>query len=82
MNRDSVIDTLLGDISASFPATWRRERVQRSQLTRTVLAGDPDPLVNTVTATYSGLGSSATATASATTNLFQPGVECHQELHA
>ena len=43
-------------------------------MVRTVLDTDPDPLVNTVTATYSGLGTTAIATASATTELFQPGV--------
>jgi hypothetical protein len=43
--------------------------------TRTVLAGDPDPLTNTVTANYSGAVVTATATASASTELFQPGVD-------
>ena len=39
VNRDSVTDTLLGDISASFPATWRRGSVSTVVLqTRTVLA--------------------------------------------
>jgi hypothetical protein len=44
-------------------------------LTRTVVAGDPDPLENTVTATYSGAASTDTATASDSTNLFQPSVD-------
>ena len=44
------------------------------------LAGDPDPLPNTVTATYTArtgtpFESSDTDTASASTNLFQPGVD-------
>jgi hypothetical protein len=40
-----------------------------------VQAGGPDPLPNTVTATYSSGASSDTATASASTNLFQPSVD-------
>ena len=47
-----------------------------------MLDTDPDPLVDTVTATYSGLSTSDTATASATTELFQPGVSVSKELHA
>jgi hypothetical protein len=40
-----------------------------------VQAGDSDPLTNTVTATYSSGASSDTATANASTNLFQPSVD-------
>ena len=43
-------------------------------LTRDVAEGDPDPLVNTVTATYTAGTLKATAEASDSTNLFQPGV--------
>ncbi len=74
LNRDSVTDSLLGDIAALFPATLAPGACAEAEVERTVLDTDPDPLVNTVTATYSGLGSSDTATASATTELFQPGV--------
>ena len=74
LNRDSVIDSLLGNIGASFPATLAPGACAEVELERTVAGGDPDPLVNTVTATYSALGSSDTATANASTNLFQPGV--------
>ena len=42
---------------------------------RVVQAGDPDPVVNTVTATYTAGIQTATATASASTNLFQPAVD-------
>ena len=39
-------------------------------------AGDPDPLENTVTAIYSRAASTSdTATASASTDLFTPGVD-------
>ena len=74
LNRDSVTDSLLGDIAALFPATLAPGACAEAEVVRTVLDSDPDPLVNIVTATYSGLGSSETATASATTELFQPGV--------
>ncbi len=43
-------------------------------MSRTVLLGDPDPLVNTVTATYTAGIQTATAMASDSTDLFQPGV--------
>ena len=74
VNRDSVTDTVLGDIAASFPATLAAGECVTVELERTVLDTDPDPLENTVTATYTGLNTSDTATASATTELFQPGV--------
>ena len=75
VTRTSVSDTLLGNVSASFAASLAPGQCSSATLTRTVLAGDSDPLVNTVTATYSGAGASATASASATTNLFQPSVD-------
>jgi hypothetical protein len=78
VNRDTVTDTLLGDLTASFPATLAPGACVTVTQTRTVAAGDPDPLVNTVTAIYtSGSGvflTSDTATATASTNLFQPSV--------
>ena len=78
VNRTSVNDTVLGDISASFPATLAAGASATVNLSRTVVAGDPDPLVNTVTAIYSsGSGlfqTSDTATATDSTNLFQPAI--------
>ena len=74
VNRTSVIDTLLGNISGSFDATLAPGACSPATLMRTVMAGDPDPLLNTVTAVYAGIGASAMAQASASTNLFQPGV--------
>ena len=50
------MDSLLGDIGGSFDATLAPGACSSATLTRTVVAGDPDPLVNTVTATYSGVG--------------------------
>jgi uncharacterized repeat protein (TIGR01451 family) len=74
VNRTSVIDSLAGDLTASFPATLAPGASFTHSYNRTVAAGDPDPLVNTVTAIYSSGATSDTATASATTNLFQPSV--------
>jgi uncharacterized repeat protein (TIGR01451 family) len=75
VTRDSVVDTLLGDIAGSFPATLAPGACATVELERTVQAGDPDPLTNTVTAIYSTGASSDTATANASTNLFQPSVD-------
>ena len=75
VTKGSVVDTLIGDISADFPDTLAAGACSNMvTLSRTVLAGDPDPLTNMVTATYTAGLQSASASASATTNLFQPGV--------
>jgi uncharacterized repeat protein (TIGR01451 family) len=78
VNRSTVSDTLLGDLSASFPATLAAGASATVMVNRTVLASDPDPLPNTVTATYTAgsgvFATSDTATASAETNLFQPSI--------
>jgi uncharacterized repeat protein (TIGR01451 family) len=79
VNRGSVTDTLLGDLTPFFPATLAPDQCATVVRMRTVAAGDPDPLTNTVTATYTaGTGpifsTEDTATASASTNLFQPSV--------
>ena len=74
VDRVSVNDTLLGDISADFPATLAAGASATVTKTRTVAAGDPDPLPNTVTAIYSSGATQDTATASASTNLFQPSI--------
>ena len=52
VNRGSVTDTLLGDLTAFFPATLAPGQCAMVERTRRWQAGDPDPLVNTVTATY------------------------------
>jgi uncharacterized repeat protein (TIGR01451 family) len=74
VNRVSVIDTLVGNITAQFPATLAPGASFCYTYSRVVLPGDPDPLVNTVTAIYGTAPNTDTATASATTNLFQPAV--------
>ena len=80
VDRTSVMDSLLGDIGGSFDATFAPGACSSATLTRTVMAGDPDPLVNTVTAVYSGIGESATARRVASTDLFQPGVDVTKTL--
>jgi hypothetical protein len=50
--RDSVFDTLLLDITGSFPASLNPSDVVVVVLTRPVQSGDPDPLPNTVVAHY------------------------------
>ncbi len=75
VTRGSVTDTLLGDLTAFFPASLAPGQCVEVVRTRTVAAGDPDPLVNTVTATYTAGTSSDTATATDSTNLFQPSVD-------
>jgi len=51
--RVSVIDTLLGDISADFPASLAAGSAAVTVTEfRAILATDPSPLVNSVTATY------------------------------
>jgi hypothetical protein len=74
-NRVSVIDTLLGNLTPVFPADLDPDECATVTRTRTVAPGDPDPLTNTVTAIYRTGASSDTATASASTNLFQPSVD-------
>ena len=66
VNRDSVLDTLIGDIGASFPATLAAGACATVTSDRTVADGDPDPLVNTVTAEYSSGSGILTTTDTAT----------------
>ena len=61
VTRQSVVDSLLGNITASFDATLAPGACDSATVSRTVLAGDPDPLVNTVTATYTAGDETATA---------------------
>ena len=74
VGRESVIDSLIGDITAEFLATLAPGACDEVVLSRDVVEGDPDPLVNTVTATYTAGLQTATAEASDSTNLFQPSV--------
>jgi uncharacterized repeat protein (TIGR01451 family) len=72
VNQDSVDDSLLGDVSGAFPETLVPDECAQADLTRTVEAGDPDPLENTVTATYSVFGDPTTDAATASTDLTDP----------
>jgi uncharacterized repeat protein (TIGR01451 family) len=71
LNRKSVTDTKLGDITASFPATLAIAESKTVTKTYTVKTGDPDPLVNVVTAIYivPTLGNEVTATDSHSVDL-------------
>jgi len=73
-DRVSVIDSLVGDISANFPASLAPGQTASYTYQRVVSTSDPNPLVNTVTAIYGDEGTTATATASANTKLFFPSV--------
>ena len=75
VNRGSVTDTVLGSLTAFFPATLTADQCVTVVRTRTVVAGDADPLVNIVTAIYSAGTATDTATATDSTNLFQPSVD-------
>ena len=79
VDRTSVIDTLLGDISGSFDATLALGVCSSATLTHTVGAGDPDPLVSTVTAVYAGISESAQRPRHQTPACSSLG-GCHQRL--
>jgi uncharacterized repeat protein (TIGR01451 family) len=85
--KQNIVDSLLGDITAqNIPGVTSTCTASLAPLgsctityDRTVLPGDTDPLVNTVTATYNPLanfgGTAITDTDSHSVNLFQPRVE-------
>jgi len=52
LNRVSVNDTLMGDITADFPLTLTPGVPVTVTATRDIQPGDPNPLVNVVTAVY------------------------------
>jgi uncharacterized repeat protein (TIGR01451 family) len=82
LNLDSVTDTLLGDLEDDAPTACDTLAAGANcvfSVNRTVQAGDPDPLPNTVTVQYKGTlpgGASTTVTDSDdhSVNLFQPAV--------
>ncbi len=82
LNRDSVTDSLLGDIAALFPATLAPGACAEAEVERTVLDTDPDPLVNTVTATYSGARLVGDGHGQCHHGAVPAGCRCHQGLHA
>jgi uncharacterized repeat protein (TIGR01451 family) len=76
--RQSVTDTLLGNITSYFPTSLVSGQSAVVTITRIVQPGDPDPLPNTTTVVYNTLanltGDTEVETASHSTNLFQPSV--------
>jgi len=83
LSRDSIIDDVLGDLAdpanpyvtnSTCGATLAAGASCVIEATRTVLAGDPDPLPNTVVVVYSSGEDEQTAEASHEVNLFQPAV--------
>jgi len=76
---DSINDTVLGDLSGPAPASCDNLAFGASctfDVNRVVLAGDPDPLVNTVTVHYHPLNfpNDIHASDSHSVNLFTTGV--------
>ena len=73
----TVEDTLLGDLSASFADTLAVGASESHDFDYTVLAGDPDPLPNEVTATGSGVTSSdeVSDTDSCETDILNPAID-------
>ena len=84
LQKDSVTDTLIGGVNAAFGASLSPGQCESHSFTRTVQAGDPDPLVNTATAHYhpAGFPNDINASDSHSVNLFQPECQCYQGLHA
>ncbi|MCI0545493.1 MAG: hypothetical protein L0Z49_13800, partial [Actinobacteria bacterium] len=77
----TLTDTVLGDLADDAPASCDQLAGGAScmfSVQYTVQMGDPDPLMNTVTATYNtlanGTGASASDTDDHSVELFQPGV--------
>jgi uncharacterized repeat protein (TIGR01451 family) len=75
--KDSVIDTLISGVNAAFAASIAPGACESHKFTRTVQVGDPDPLVNTVTAHYhpEDFPNDITGSDAHSTNLFQPSVK-------
>jgi uncharacterized repeat protein (TIGR01451 family) len=80
----TVVDSLLGDLSSSFADTMAPGApAECHTFSRVVLLGDPDPLVNTVTATGTDVAAgvvgfqaqTVTDTDSATVDLVQPSID-------
>ena len=76
LTRTSVNDTLLGDLGSQFPATLAPGASVTVTVTRTVLAGDPSPLPNTVTSVYGvvGTATSITHTANCSIEIVHPNM--------
>src|SRR6266545_1026980 len=74
--KDTVTDSLIGGVDAAFGASLASGQCESHDFTRTVQAGDPDPLVNTATAHYhpAGFLNDITASDDHSVNLFQPSI--------
>ena len=74
LNRVSANDTLLGNITAAFPASLAPGASATVTQTRSILASDPDPLPNTVTVVYqvNGLPNQLTREASCSVDVLPP----------
>ncbi|MGH2640226.1 MAG: DUF7507 domain-containing protein, partial [Actinomycetota bacterium] len=72
-----VMDTILGDLSASFADELAVGASESHDFDYVVLESDPDPLVNEVTAKGSGVGSrvAVEAVANCVTDLIHPAIE-------
>jgi uncharacterized repeat protein (TIGR01451 family) len=72
-----VLDTILGDLSASFADELAVGASESHDFDYVVLDSDPDPLVNEVTAKGSGVGSrvAVEALANCVTDLIHPAIE-------
>ena len=72
-----VLDTILGDLSASFADELAVGASESHDFDYVVLESDPDPLVNEVTAKGSGVGSrvAVEALANCVTDLIHPAIE-------
>ena len=73
----TVMDTILGDLSASFADELAVGASESHDFDYVVLDSDPDPLVNEVTAKGSGVGSrvAVEALANCVTDLIHPAIE-------
>jgi uncharacterized repeat protein (TIGR01451 family) len=74
--KDSVSDSLISGVDAAFGASLAPGACESHDFTRTVQAGDPDPLVNTVTVHYNpdGFPNDITAQTQASVDLVHPGL--------
>jgi len=80
LHKRSVNDTVLGDLTSlttgsTCGATLEPQQSCSITVNRTPVAGDPDPLGNTVTAIYDFGSDQVSASDSHSVNLFQPGVQ-------
>ena len=74
LNKISAMDTLLGNITAAFPASLAPGASGNVTKTRTILNSDVSPINNTVTTVYqvAGLTNQLTRTASASVTIIIP----------